>query len=137
MNNPLFLAAQPKVLTLAKPQGPMTASSRALHLGAREFLSGLPTRNDATAKDALVALRLVKAETPRNSLIHHLLPVGGAGFAMAKTTRIAHSCSMKIAEDIRKYAAEQGIAEAEALKNGMEEKSREFTKKGSELYVKA
>jgi len=33
--------------------------------------------------------------------------------------------------------AEQGIAEEEALKKGMEEKSREFTEKGSELYAKA
>ena len=33
---------------------------------------------------------------------------------------------MKITEDVRKYAAEQGIAEEEALKKGMEEKSREF-----------
>jgi hypothetical protein len=29
--------------------------------------------------------------------------------------------------DVRKYAAEQGIAEEEALKKGMEEKSKEFT----------
>ena len=34
---------------------------------------------------------------------------------------------------VRKYAAEQGIAEEEALKMGMEEKSREFAEKGSEL----
>jgi hypothetical protein len=32
-------------------------------------------------------------------------------------------------------AAEQGLAEEEALKKGMAEKSREFT--GSELYAKA
>ena len=48
-----------------------------------------------------------------------------------------HFCSMKITEEVRKYAAEQGIAEEEALKKGMEEKSREFTKNGSELYAKA
>ena len=48
-----------------------------------------------------------------------------------------HFCSMKITEDVRKYAAEQGIAEGEALKKGMEEKSREFVEKGSELYAKA
>ena len=33
--------------------------------------------------------------------------------------------------------AEQGIAEEEALKKGMEEKSKEFAEKGSELYAKA
>ena len=48
-----------------------------------------------------------------------------------------HFCSMKITEDVRKYAAEQGIAEEEALKKGMEEKSKEFAEKGSELYAKA
>jgi phosphomethylpyrimidine synthase len=49
----------------------------------------------------------------------------------------SHFCSMKITEDVRKYAAEQGIAEEEALKKGMEEKSKEFAEKGSELYAKA
>ena len=44
---------------------------------------------------------------------------------------------VKITEDVRKYAAEQGIAEEAALKKGMEEKSRQFTEKGSELYAKA
>ena len=47
-----------------------------------------------------------------------------------------HFCSMKITEEVRKYAAKQEIAEEEALKKGMEEKSREFTEKGSELYTK-
>jgi phosphomethylpyrimidine synthase len=44
---------------------------------------------------------------------------------------------VKTIEDVSKYAAEQGIAEEEALKKGMEEKSREFTEKGAELYAKA
>ncbi len=48
-----------------------------------------------------------------------------------------HFCSMKITEDVRKYAAEQGIAEEEALKKGMEEKSKEFVEKGAEVYAKA
>lgn len=43
---------------------------------------------------------------------------------------------MKITE-LRKYAAEQGIAEDEALKRGMEEKSKEFMEKGAEVYAKA
>ena len=37
---------------------------------------------------------------------------------------------MKITEDVRKYAEEQGIAESEALKKGMEAKSKEFVEKG-------
>ena len=38
---------------------------------------------------------------------------------------------------IRKYAAEQGIAEEAALQKGMEEKSKEFVEKGAEVYSKA
>lgn len=34
-------------------------------------------------------------------------------------------------EDVRKYAAEQGIAEDEALKKEMEEKAKEFVEKGA------
>ena len=44
---------------------------------------------------------------------------------------------MKIAEDVRKYAAEQGMSESEALEKGLEETSAEFVKKGSEVYAKA
>jgi phosphomethylpyrimidine synthase len=59
---------------------------------------------------------------------------------MAKTTRIAHPFPMKITEDDPsrgRWTAEQGIAEEEALKRGMEEKSRKFPGKGGELYAKA
>jgi phosphomethylpyrimidine synthase len=48
-----------------------------------------------------------------------------------------HFCSMKITEDVRKYAAEQGVSEEEALKKGMEAKSKEFVEKGAEVYAKA
>ncbi len=47
-----------------------------------------------------------------------------------------HFCSMKITEDVRKFARESGITEADALKKGMEEKSKEFIKKGKEIYTK-
>ena len=40
---------------------------------------------------------------------------------------------MKITEDVRKYAAEQGIAEEEALKKGTAAKSKEFVEKGAEV----
>jgi phosphomethylpyrimidine synthase len=45
-------------------------------------------------------------------------------------------CSMKITEDVRAYAAELGLSEEEALKKGMQEKSKEFKEKGSEIYQK-
>jgi hypothetical protein len=48
-----------------------------------------------------------------------------------------HFCSMQITDNVRKYPAEQGIAEEEALKEEMEEKSCEFMKKGAEVYAKA
>jgi phosphomethylpyrimidine synthase len=44
---------------------------------------------------------------------------------------------MKITEDVRKYAAEQGISDEAALQKGMAEKSREFAEKGNEIYAKA
>jgi phosphomethylpyrimidine synthase len=47
-----------------------------------------------------------------------------------------HFCSMKISEDVRQYAAAQGVAEEEALQLGMEEKAREFVDAGSEVYQK-
>ena len=43
----------------------------------------------------------------------------------------------EFAEDVRKCAAEQAISEEEALKNGIEEKSKEFAEKSSKLYAKA
>ena len=47
-----------------------------------------------------------------------------------------HFCSMKITQDVRDYAAKQGIAETEALEKGMEAKAIEFVKTGAEVYRK-
>jgi phosphomethylpyrimidine synthase len=46
-----------------------------------------------------------------------------------------HFCSMKITEDVRKYAAEQKLSETDALCAGMEQKAREFVEKGAEIYA--
>jgi phosphomethylpyrimidine synthase len=44
-------------------------------------------------------------------------------------------CSMKITQDVRDYAATLGVSEQEALRVGMDEKSKEFAAKGGEFYV--
>jgi phosphomethylpyrimidine synthase len=43
---------------------------------------------------------------------------------------------MKITEDVRKYAAQQGIEESAAIEQGLREKSEEFATRGSEVYIK-
>jgi phosphomethylpyrimidine synthase len=45
-----------------------------------------------------------------------------------------HFCSMKITEDVRRYAAEQQLAEAEAIAAGLAEKSEQFRGGGLEIY---
>jgi len=45
-------------------------------------------------------------------------------------------CSMKITEDVRKYAAEHAIDENVAIEHGMKEKAAEFQHSGAEIYSK-
>ena len=47
-----------------------------------------------------------------------------------------HFCSMKITQDVREFAARQGIAEDQALERGMQEKAVEFVAAGAEIYRK-
>src|SRR5438046_4645887 len=44
-------------------------------------------------------------------------------------------CSLKITEDVRKYAIAVGMSEEEALQEGLKEKSGEFLQKGAEIYT--
>jgi len=46
-------------------------------------------------------------------------------------------CSMKITQEVRDYAASQGVPESEALEKGMQEKAAEFVKSGGKIYHKA
>ena len=46
-----------------------------------------------------------------------------------------HFCSMKITEDVRKYAAENAIDEATAIDQGLRQKATEFSDKGSQVYT--
>jgi phosphomethylpyrimidine synthase len=47
-----------------------------------------------------------------------------------------HFCSMKITQDVREYAAKQGVDETAALAQGMAEKASEFKSQGAEVYRK-
>jgi phosphomethylpyrimidine synthase len=64
------------------------------------------------------------------------LPQEGAKQAHFCSMCGPHFCSMKITQDVRDYAATLNISEEDALKQGMQEKSIEFVKKGSEVYQK-
>ncbi|MQA94896.1 MAG: phosphomethylpyrimidine synthase ThiC [Streptosporangiales bacterium] len=46
-----------------------------------------------------------------------------------------HFCSMKITQDVRRYAAEHGVSDQEALTAGMREKSEEFQAGGGRVYL--
>jgi phosphomethylpyrimidine synthase len=48
-----------------------------------------------------------------------------------------HFCSMKISQDVRDFAAKEGLSEQAALEKGMEAKSIEFVKQGAQVYHKA
>ncbi|HLX12354.1 MAG TPA: phosphomethylpyrimidine synthase ThiC, partial [Bacteroidota bacterium] len=62
------------------------------------------------------------------------LPQEGAKTAHFCSMCGPHFCSMKITEDVRKYADEIGATPEDALRKGMEEKSEEFKKEGAEIY---
>jgi phosphomethylpyrimidine synthase len=62
------------------------------------------------------------------------LPQDGAKTAHFCSMCGPQFCSMKITEDVRRYAKEQGVAEQVALKTGLEEKRKEFAAGGGELY---
>jgi phosphomethylpyrimidine synthase len=65
------------------------------------------------------------------------LPQEGAKIAHFCSMCGPHFCSMKITQDVREFAAAQGVAEAEALEKGMEAKAVEFVKQGAEVYHRA
>ncbi|HMK72794.1 MAG TPA: phosphomethylpyrimidine synthase ThiC [Myxococcaceae bacterium] len=62
------------------------------------------------------------------------LPAEGAKVAHFCSMCGPHFCSMNITQEVRDYAAAQGVSEADALEQGMEEKSEEFRSAGAELY---
>ncbi len=63
------------------------------------------------------------------------LPAEGAKVAHFCSMCGPKFCSMKITQDIRDYAKEQGLSEMDAVQKGLDSKSREFAEKGKEIYV--
>jgi len=74
---------------------------------------------------------------PVTALEYHdeTLPAEGAKVAHFCSMCGPKFCSMRITEDIRKFAEEQGMETVEAIEAGMREKSGEFREKGGEIYV--
>jgi len=65
------------------------------------------------------------------------LPQEGAKLAHFCSMCGPHFCSMKITQDVRDYAAAQGVSADDALAQGMREKAVEFARQGGEIYRKA
>jgi phosphomethylpyrimidine synthase len=63
------------------------------------------------------------------------LPAEGAKIAHFCSMCGPNFCSMKITQDVRDYAEENGLATDEAVTEGMQQKAREFAEKGSEIYL--
>ena len=63
------------------------------------------------------------------------LPAQGAKVAHFCSMCGPKFCSMKITQEVREYAENKSLSENEALEKGMEDKSQEFSEKGSEIYL--
>ncbi len=76
---------------------------------------------------------------PETARVYHdeTLPAPGAKVAHFCSMCGPHFCSMKITQEVRDYAAQQGISENIVLEEGMQEKAKEFREQGSEIYVRS
>ncbi|PYK37481.1 MAG: phosphomethylpyrimidine synthase [Verrucomicrobia bacterium] len=64
------------------------------------------------------------------------LPQEGAKTAHFCSMCGPHFCSMRITEDVRRYAKEKGLAEDAAIQQGLEQKATEFNEAGAEVYAR-
>jgi phosphomethylpyrimidine synthase len=62
------------------------------------------------------------------------LPQEGAKTAHFCSMCGPHFCSMKITEDVRKYAEQSGFNGLESVQSGLREKAEEFIRTGGEIY---
>ncbi|MCW3462533.1 phosphomethylpyrimidine synthase ThiC [Chitinophaga nivalis] len=74
---------------------------------------------------------------PETARAYHdeTLPAEGAKIAHFCSMCGPNFCSMKITQEVREFASQQGIGENEALLAGMEEQAKTFARQGGELYL--
>jgi phosphomethylpyrimidine synthase len=65
------------------------------------------------------------------------LPAPGAKVAHFCSMCGPHFCSMKITQEVRDYAAQQGVGEDMVLEEGLRAKAQEFRDKGAEIYIES
>ena len=63
------------------------------------------------------------------------LPADGAKIAHFCSMCGPKFCSMKISQEVRDFAAKNDVIDNEVIQKGMEEKSKEFKEKGSQVYL--
>jgi phosphomethylpyrimidine synthase len=63
------------------------------------------------------------------------LPAEGAKIAHFCSMCGPHFCSMKITQEVRRFAEEQGISEEAVVEEGMKEKAEAFKQAGAEIYL--
>jgi phosphomethylpyrimidine synthase len=63
------------------------------------------------------------------------LPQDGAKVAHFCSMCGPKFCSMKITQEVREYAKQQGLDDQAALQQGMDDKAKQFQQQGGELYV--
>ncbi len=76
---------------------------------------------------------------PETAITYHdeTLPAAAAKTAHFCSMCGPHFCSMRITQDVRDYATQQGLDEEGALAAGLEEKARAFREAGSTVYQEA
>ncbi|HSM62266.1 MAG TPA: phosphomethylpyrimidine synthase ThiC [Longimicrobiales bacterium] len=75
---------------------------------------------------------------PQTAIEYHdeTLPAEGAKVAHFCSMCGPKFCSMRITEDIRRFAEERGVRAEEAVRTGLEDKAREFREVGGEIWVR-
>jgi len=63
------------------------------------------------------------------------LPAEGAKIAHFCSMCGPNFCSMKITQDVRDYADQNGLNSIDAIEQGMQKKAEEFSEKGGEIYL--